>query len=691
MITINNDTYRNLQEQVLENKEQIAKHWNVDRVLADFGIKVVGQLTYSTQLPGSNATYPSPAAPDYTGNYGDAYAVGTSEPYNFWIYTRADANAGYTTPYWLDIGRLAVIGPQGPAGQDGAKGDTGERGSLWFFGTSLPSGSTYKQYDKFMNTATGVLYNYSGSGWTQIGTLRGPQGIQGIQGKVGPTGPQGPRGAQGAQGNPGQSFHVEGIVETVEQLPTPTQAIRAGAYEVGNEIDGYDMYIIVGGHNEGDTLEWFNAGKIEGIEGPQGPQGPQGVQGEAGVSISEFTVAEVTSDTENTYTKINAEMTDGSDLQFTITAQRGPIGPTGAKITGFSTINDGGVDSNNVLKRDTVSTVTVLMSDGSSTDLSLSAANGISGTNWWFGSFTPNDTSYFESTDVAGRPDRVLQAGDFYLQNTGEVYRCESVLTLTTGHWVSTGMTLKGPQGENGDSAFNIIEYTIDSNNEAYVSLPDMQQCYLLKPTNADPAGQQYWSLELNLPNGSKRMHGVTGTIMLLGSYYNDSSVLILQPAIGSDKLHVGTQIYDLSEMMVKPFGDATFKGLLYGFDSSTNFDQVDTSKYFPGIYYGQQSGWSATLPDGVEKGSSFLIHLTSGYSGYVKQLLLTDGNEIYMRENDTSTSEAGDMTAWVKLTGGAGGSGLPAVTTDNNGQFLRVVDGVWAAATVPNAEEASF
>ena len=34
---------------------------------------------------------------------------------------------------------------------------------------------------------------------------------------------------------------------------------------------------------------------------------------------------------------------------------------------------------------------------------------------------------------------------------------------------------------------------------------------------------------------------------------------------------------------------------------------------------------------------------------------------------------------------------GVPTVTTTNNGQFLRVVNGAWAASTVPNAEEASF
>lgn len=33
----------------------------------------------------------------------------------------------------------------------------------------------------------------------------------------------------------------------------------------------------------------------------------------------------------------------------------------------------------------------------------------------------------------------------------------------------------------------------------------------------------------------------------------------------------------------------------------------------------------------------------------------------------------------------------VPAVTTSDNGKFLRVVSGVWAAASIPNAEEAEF
>lgn len=44
-----------------------------------------------------------------------------------------------------------------------------------------------------------------------------------------------------------------------------------------------------------------------------------------------------------------------------------------------------------------------------------------------------------------------------------------------------------------------------------------------------------------------------------------------------------------------------------------------------------------------------------------------------------------------AKITDVAQSVGTPTVTTDDNGKFLRVVDGTWTATTVPNAEEASF
>ena len=78
MIKVNNNEYRNLEEQVLKNKEDIAAHYNMDRVLANFGIRVIGQVASAEELP---------APETFTGDYGDAYAVGAAEPYTF--YSRA--------------------------------------------------------------------------------------------------------------------------------------------------------------------------------------------------------------------------------------------------------------------------------------------------------------------------------------------------------------------------------------------------------------------------------------------------------------------------------------------------------------------------------------------------------------------------------------------------------------------------
>lgn len=108
MITINGKEYRNLEEQVLENKQKIAEHYNRDRVLADFGIRVLGTLENKIELPLSDRL-----------EYGDAYLVGQTLPYDVYVWTRANEDAGHPFDYWLDIGPLSIIGPAGPAGERG--------------------------------------------------------------------------------------------------------------------------------------------------------------------------------------------------------------------------------------------------------------------------------------------------------------------------------------------------------------------------------------------------------------------------------------------------------------------------------------------------------------------------------------------------------------------------------------------
>ena len=267
MITIDNVQYRNLEEQVKKNMDDIKYMLEEEGVLNEFGIKVVGQITSDNQLP-------DPAT--YTGEYGDAYAVGRSAPYTLYIYTRA--NGSHPNAYWFNIGQFPLPGPKGPVGPIGPKGDTGIRGSIWTNGQTTPHHTTDDlANDKYLNTSNGDVYNYTGTRWQLVGNIKGPQGIQGPQGNVGPEGPQGIQGPKGDIGPAGPAFVIAGTVANTSQLPDPSTLADNIAYLVGNDTDGYDLYVQLQ-----DTGTWQNVGKVEGVAGPQGPTGPQGPQGMQG-------------------------------------------------------------------------------------------------------------------------------------------------------------------------------------------------------------------------------------------------------------------------------------------------------------------------------------------------------------------------------------------------------------------------
>ena len=113
--------------------------WNM------LGIKVIGHVD---ALP----------IPDGTYEYGDAYTVGTAEPYDMWIYTRADAF--HSEAYWFNIGKFPAPGPQGP------KGDGLEQINKWTNGTV--SNVTYDTADgaKVIQTTT-IDYTDSTDGSTK--------------------------------------------------------------------------------------------------------------------------------------------------------------------------------------------------------------------------------------------------------------------------------------------------------------------------------------------------------------------------------------------------------------------------------------------------------------------------------------------------------------------------------------------
>ena len=255
---------RNLQEQVQKNKEDIAKHYAIDRAMANLGIKVVGQVSTPQQLPGITNF---PEAVDYQGEYGDTYAVGNkaevdagNASYEYWVFTRPDPNAGYTENYWLNVGRISIEGPQGPQGKPGDKGDPGQS-TRWYTGEFEPANPNIG--DLYLNK-TGMVFQFTESGWIAIESIVGPQGAEGPRGKEGPQGPDGNQGLPGERG-PAGGFTIAGILsqpptEDPDLAPEVINNLNI-AYLVGSS-EPYDLWIQIGTNIE--NAEWSNQGPISG-------------------------------------------------------------------------------------------------------------------------------------------------------------------------------------------------------------------------------------------------------------------------------------------------------------------------------------------------------------------------------------------------------------------------------------------
>ena len=235
MFTFENKTYRNLQEQVQQNKEDIARHWAVDRVLADFGIRVLGRVNTAEDLPA-----------DEGENWGYAYLVGLEDsttPYDVWVWTRPNPALGQNTGYWLNIGSISIIGPEGPKGTSIVSASIGPNGYLQ------------------LNYSDGTIWRST----TSLQGPQGPQGAQGVQGPQGPRGiqgeqgPQGLQGPQGAKGDPG-TLNLKGSLSSASLLPDPTTLPPSSAYLVLNEAQHYDLY--VNGGTSQSTLTWYNLGEV---------------------------------------------------------------------------------------------------------------------------------------------------------------------------------------------------------------------------------------------------------------------------------------------------------------------------------------------------------------------------------------------------------------------------------------------
>ena len=248
MITIDGKILRNLEEQVLKNQQDITNIKSLGQ-LYSFDIKVVGQVTDVIDLPNPET---------YQGEFGDAYLVGTTLPYDFYIYTRP--NQFNPANFWLNIGPFPLAGPQGKTGPQGPQGETG-RGNSWSVSNNDPTSTENRiNGDQHLNSITGAVCSLINRVWVNTGNIRGPQGAQGMQGIQGPVGPIGPQGPKGDTGDVGGFINIAGIVETVDQLPTPESLGNLTiAYLVGT-ASPYTLYIQVGSTSA--AAIWQNMGAL---------------------------------------------------------------------------------------------------------------------------------------------------------------------------------------------------------------------------------------------------------------------------------------------------------------------------------------------------------------------------------------------------------------------------------------------
>lgn len=257
MITYPKDKeYLNLQQQVQKNKEDIARHYEIDRTLADYGIKIIG--FYDT-IDDAKDDLGDP----YDGPFGNAVGIGISAPYSFYIWTRA--NNINDTDYWQDVGQLAVVGPQGIQGEQGEQGIPGQPARI-LTGANQPAvaGTTADIYitTKGQNNLIGDVYKIVDGSWQLQGNIRGPQGLQGEKGWTGMRGEKGEKGDKGDTGDPGGFIKISGFKVSDSELPDPEEIQDLEvAYLVGpGSSSPYHLWIQVGTNYE--NAVWHDLGVL---------------------------------------------------------------------------------------------------------------------------------------------------------------------------------------------------------------------------------------------------------------------------------------------------------------------------------------------------------------------------------------------------------------------------------------------
>ena len=225
-------TVYNLENQVLKNKVDIQNLQTSEKVLATFGIKVIGTAANSSAIP-TVAVYKA-NNPDWA--YGDAYAVGTASPYEFYILTRA--NESHTEDYWFNLG--VIKGPKGDPGTDGANGADGKDG---------------------VSPTVGVGTVTTGNPGTPVSVTNGGTSTNVVLNFRIPKGEKGDKGNKGDKGDTGFAVNIASELNSVNELPTASASYVNIGYVIKDADGDSNLYVCMTNASTG-AWYWNNVGKI---------------------------------------------------------------------------------------------------------------------------------------------------------------------------------------------------------------------------------------------------------------------------------------------------------------------------------------------------------------------------------------------------------------------------------------------
>lgn len=225
-------TIYNLENQVLKNKVDIQNLLTSEKVLATFGIKVIGTAANSTLIP--TVEFYKASNPDW--EYGDAYAVGTASPYEFYILTRKDEN--HTEDYWFNLG--VIKGPKGDPGVDGTNGADGKDG----VSPTVNVGTVTTG-----NPGTPVSVTNAGTSTNVVLNFRIPKGDTGD------------KGAKGDKGDPAFAVNIASELNSVNELPTASASYVNIGYVIKDADGDTNLYVCMTNASTG-AWYWNNVGKI---------------------------------------------------------------------------------------------------------------------------------------------------------------------------------------------------------------------------------------------------------------------------------------------------------------------------------------------------------------------------------------------------------------------------------------------